>query len=139
MALRDGLVEVAERPGQSRVTAQVAVSTFRTGNEQRDVTVLSPRLLDAQAYPAIAFASTGLAQAPDGDGNWTLAGELTVRGAARPAEAVVTAVTVTDGGAVLRASARLRVDRYAFGVTGYRGLAARWLTVDVDLHAERAA
>jgi polyisoprenoid-binding protein YceI len=145
MALRDGLVEVAEPPGRSLVTAQVAVSTFRTGNEQRDVTVLSPRLLDAQAHPAIAFTSTGLApssgatRAPEGDSNWTLIGELTVRGTARPVEAAVTGVTVTDGGAELRAAARLRVDRYAFGVTGYRGLAARWLTVDVDLYAERTA
>jgi polyisoprenoid-binding protein YceI len=145
LALRDGQVDVAETPGDSAVQARVAVSTFRTGNDARDATVLSPRLLDAEAHPSLTFTSTGLSGLPGGpagprdDSHWVLRGELAVRGVSRPVEAQVSALALDEDGSALRASARLRVDRYAFGVTGYRGLAARWLTVDIDLYAERKA
>jgi polyisoprenoid-binding protein YceI len=145
LALRDGQVEVAGTPGDSAVQARVAVSTFRTGNDARDAAVLSARLLDAEAHPSLTFTSTGLSGLPgepaeprDGS-HWVLYGELAVRGVSRPVEAQASVLTLDEGGSVLRASARLRVDRYAFGVTGYRGLAARWLTVDIDLCAERKA
>jgi polyisoprenoid-binding protein YceI len=103
--------------------------------------VLSTRLLDAATYPTLTFISTALeldsasGSASDREEvRWLLRGELEVRGVSRLVEASI--VTVSARGGTLHASARLRVDRYAFGITAYRGLAARWLTVDLDIIAE---
>jgi polyisoprenoid-binding protein YceI len=134
LALRDGHIKVADPLAGSAVRAAAAAVSFRSGNDARDAAVLSPRLLDAAAYPSIAFTSTAL---ENEDGRWLLRGQLEVRGTARPVEAVIEAEPAHGG--TLHASARLRVDRYAFGITAYRGLAARWLTVDLDITAERTA
>jgi polyisoprenoid-binding protein YceI len=142
-ALRDGTVHVADPVGGSTVRARVAASTFRTGNPVRDAAVLSPRLLDAEAYPGLTFTSTDLIREPGGaDGQWLLRGELEVRGVPRPVEVRVTRLSAggasEPGGAgiTLHASARFSVDRYDFGITAYRGLAARWLTIGLSIVAE---
>jgi polyisoprenoid-binding protein YceI len=149
LALRDGQVDVGASDGDTAVQARVAVATFHTGNEARDATVLSARLLDAEVHPTLAFTSTALSGLPSGsaprdDSHWVLHGELEVHGVTRPVEVQLGAVSAADPGvagrgAGLHATARLRVDRYAFGITGYRGLAARWLTVNLDIRAERTA
>jgi polyisoprenoid-binding protein YceI len=106
--------------------------SFRSGNDARDAAVLSPRLLDAATYPSLIFTSTALERDSE-SGRWLLRGELEVRGVARLVEAAIG--TVSAQGGTLHATARLRVDRYEFGITAYRGLAARWLTVDLDIVA----
>ena len=137
IALRDGLIVVTSPPRASAVQARFAVSTFRSGNETRDAAVLSPRLLDAEAHPTLSFASTGLtfAEGPAEPGQWTLHGELAVRGVSRPVAVRISALE-TDG-ATLRATARARVDRYDFGITAYRGLAARALSIEFTVIAHR--
>jgi polyisoprenoid-binding protein YceI len=135
LALRAGAIIVTEPADGSTVRACAAASTFASGNPARDAAVLSARLLDATASPSISFTSTGLARAA---GQWLLRGELTVRGVSRPVEARVTGLTLDEAGPGFRARARFSVDRYSFGLTAYRGLAARWLTVDLDLRAEEA-
>jgi polyisoprenoid-binding protein YceI len=132
LALRDGRILVAGKPEASAVQARIATSTFQSGNEARDAAVLSPKLLDAEAYPSLSFTSTELVSQ---QGQWSLRGELEVRGVTRLVEARISAVE-TDG-ATLRASARASVDRYDFGITAYRGLAARGLTVDFAITAHR--
>jgi polyisoprenoid-binding protein YceI len=131
LALRDGRIQVTDPPDGAAVRASAAAVSFRSGNDTRDAAVLSPRLLDAATYPSIVFTSAAL---ENRDGQWLLRGELEVRGTGRPVEAVIVAEPAHGG--TLHASARLRVDRYAFGITAYRGLAARWLTVDLDIIAE---
>jgi polyisoprenoid-binding protein YceI len=106
-ALRDGTVVVADPVAASTVRARVAASSFRSGNPARDAAVLSPKLLDAEAYPSLTFTSTSLER--EGE-SWLLRGELEVRGVTVPVEAVVTAGPADNAGAVLRASARLSVD-----------------------------
>jgi polyisoprenoid-binding protein YceI len=130
LALRDGRIYVADPVTESVVQARVAAASFHSGSEIRDVAVLSSRLLDAEAYPTLAFISTELVAAGT---DWLLRGELEVRGTARLVEARL--VTVSADGTVLRATAQLTVDRYEFGLTAYRGLAARRLAVDLDILA----
>jgi polyisoprenoid-binding protein YceI len=130
--LRDGRIWVGEPPESCAVHARFAVPSFQSGNGARDAAVLSPRLLDAEAFPTISFISTELAQE---DHAWTLRGELEVRGVSRLVEARVTALHAD--GATFRASARAVIDRYDFGITAYRGLAARSLTVDLTVVAKR--
>jgi polyisoprenoid-binding protein YceI len=130
LALRDGLVQVTAPPEASTVYARFAASTFLSGNGARDAAVLSPKLLDAEAYPSLTFTSTELAE---DHGQWVLRGELEVRGVTRPVEARISAVSEHDGR--LQATAEVPVDRYDFGLTAYRGLAARRLTVRLDITA----
>ena len=133
LALRDGRIQVTEPPSASAVQASFAVSTFQSGILARDAAVLAPRLLDAEAYPSISFISTGLTQQ---DGHWTLRGELEVRGVTRPVAVAV--IAVAAGQATLRANARVVIDRHDFGITSYRGLAGRTLTVDLAIVADLA-
>jgi polyisoprenoid-binding protein YceI len=142
--LRDGLIQVAALPEASTVQARFAASSFRSRNPARDAAVLSSSLLDAETYPGISFTSTELVPAKDpadpgsGErdqvaGRWSLRGELEVRGVTRLVEVRVGAVEAD--GATLRASAQVTIDRYDFGITAYRGLAARTLTVHLGITA----
>jgi polyisoprenoid-binding protein YceI len=133
-ALRDGLIAVADPVGESAVHASVAASSFRTGNGTRDAAVLSQALLDAENYPRITFTSTALART---QGEWLLRGELEVRDVTRLAEVRVTEVSAKagPGQAALYVRAQAEIDRYAFGITAYRGLAARRLTLSFDIVA----
>jgi len=130
--LRDGRLEVTGPPQASTVQARFAVPSFHSGNAARDAAVLSSRLLDAEAFPTISFVSTELTQA---DRTWTLRVELEVRGVARLVEARITALRAD--GSTLTATAQAVIDRYDFGITAYRGLAARKLTVDLTVTAHR--
>jgi polyisoprenoid-binding protein YceI len=132
LALRDGRIVVSEQPEASTAAARFAVPTFASGNQARDAAVLSPRLLDAEAYPSLSFTSTGLVSER---GQWSLRGELEVRGVTRLVEARISALE--SDGATLRVAAQVSIDRYDFGVTAYRGLAARGLTVDLAVTAHR--
>ena len=142
LALRDGRIQVNDPVAGSTVRASAAAVSFRSGNDARDAAVLSPRLLDAATYPSLTFVSTALERESESDtagaagneGRWLLRGELEVRGVGRLVETAI--ATVSAHGGTLHAAARLRVDRYDFGITAYRGLAARWLTVDLDIIAE---
>ena len=58
-----------------------------------------------------------------------------MRGVSRLVEARLTALHAD--GATFRASAQAVIDRYDFGITAYRGLAARRLTVDLTVVAKR--
>jgi polyisoprenoid-binding protein YceI len=136
--LRDGRVVVTEPPQSSTVQARFSAASFQSGNAARDAAVLSSRLLSAEEFPAMTFTSTELVlqhEREDGQqhGHWSLRGELEVRGVARLVEARITALHAD--GAAFRASARAVIDRYDFGITAYRGLAARTLTVDLTVVA----
>ena len=56
-AIRAGTVDVAEPLADSSIYAEIDAASFRTGNGQRDVSVRSARLLDADQYPVITFRS----------------------------------------------------------------------------------
>jgi polyisoprenoid-binding protein YceI len=132
LALRDGRIWVSDPPESSAVQVRFAVPTFYSGNGARDAAVLSPRLLDAENFPTMSFISTELAQE---DRTWSLRGELEVRGVSRLVEARITALHAD--GATIAASAEVSIDRYDFGLTAYRGLAARKLTVGLTVVARR--
>ncbi len=50
----------------------------------RDGHLKSPDFLDVETYPRITYRSTGLT--PAGSDRWTVHGELTMRGIARPVD-----------------------------------------------------
>jgi polyisoprenoid-binding protein YceI len=59
-AIRAGTIDVAEPLADSGVHVHIDPASFRTGNGQRDSTVRSERLLDADRYPVITFRAEAL-------------------------------------------------------------------------------
>jgi polyisoprenoid-binding protein YceI len=63
-----------------------------------------------------------------------LSGELTVRDVSRPVTLAVGPAEPDGNGFRVRATAR--IERYAFGLTAAKGMAARFLDIDVTAVAE---
>ena len=130
--LREGVIRVTDPVHESSARAKISAASFRTGNPSRDGAVRSARLLDASAHPDIPFISRRLDQA---DGRWILHGLLSVRGNAHPVELLIEEAQPAGQDLHLRASAG--IDRYDFGITKARGLAARHLKCRLDIVAHR--
>jgi polyisoprenoid-binding protein YceI len=131
MAVTGGEITIDPAVPQASVTATISAASFRTGNRARDRDARR-RLLQADQYPDITFQAGTLSRAEDG---WVLAGELEVRGVSRPVTLVIESVEATGAG--FRAQAATRIDRYAFGVTETKGMAARHLDISLTAVALR--
>ncbi|MBS1690739.1 MAG: YceI family protein [Actinobacteria bacterium] len=75
-----GAIVVAE-DGTPSVTAEIAVDSINTQNEQRDAHLKSADFFESDKYPTATFASTAVRA--DGD-NYLLDGDFTLRGVTRP-------------------------------------------------------
>jgi len=121
------------KPLSATVHAVVDAASFDTGNPRRDRDVRSANYLDVTAYPDIAFSSQ---QVRLHEGKWVAVGTVTAHGVAAPVDLTLNELRHSDDGRLtLRASAK--IDRYAHQVTAGKGLAARWLTVEVTAIARR--
>jgi polyisoprenoid-binding protein YceI len=75
-----GAIVVAE-DGTAAVTAEIAVDSINTGNEQRDAHVKSADFFEVEKHPTATFRSTDLRA--NGDG-YVLDGEFTLKGVTKP-------------------------------------------------------
>jgi polyisoprenoid-binding protein YceI len=130
--LRDGEIRVTGPLAESSARAVISAASFHTGNASRDSAVRSPRLLDTGAHPDITFVSRRL---DTGGGRWALHGLLSVRGKALPVELLIE--QAQPAGLDLHVRASARIDRYGFGITKVKGLAARHLGFRLDIVAHR--
>jgi polyisoprenoid-binding protein YceI len=130
--LAEGEIRVTDPVHESSARAKISAASFRTGNASRDSAVRSARLLDTGAHPGITFISRRLDQA---GGRWILHGLLSVRGKTHPVELLIE--EAQPAGQDLRLRASVRLDRYDFGITKAKGLAARHLTGRLDIVAHR--
>lgn len=130
--LHAGEIRIADPVPASAVRATVDAASFDTGNPGRDRTVRSARLLDTDRYPVLTFMSRQLAEA---DGRWALRGSLVVAGHEYPVELAIEQVRAD--GTEMTAVASTDIDRYAFGVTAMKGLAARHLSCRIEIVATR--
>jgi polyisoprenoid-binding protein YceI len=130
--LGDGEIRIADPLDESSARAKISAASFGTGNPSRDSAVRSARLLDAGAHPDITFISRRLGQA---GGHWILHGLLSVRGKAHPVELLIEEAQLAGQDLHVRASAG--IDRYDFGITRAKGLAARRLGFRLDIVAHR--
>lgn len=67
----------------AHVRFQADVDSITTGNAQRDGHLKSIDFFSGEEHPLIVFTSTG-SKPVDGDGSWTLLGELSMNGITRP-------------------------------------------------------
>ncbi len=133
--LTSGTVEIIEPTSGSSVTAVVDAASIDTNNSAREAVVRSAALLNTAKHPSISFESNTVAV--DEHGEWCINGTLTAKGGAAPVTFTVAESEITESGAHIVATCR--VDRYAHGLKGSKGMVGRHLDVTVDAHAVRDA
>jgi polyisoprenoid-binding protein YceI len=134
-----GRIEIApDAVEKSRVDAVIRAASVETGNGMRDDHLRSADFLDVENHPEITYRSTGLT--PAGTDRWTVHGELTLRGIARPVDLDLAYLgTGADawGGtrAAFRATTQLRREEFAmkFNQAVQAGIAVVGTTLKVEL------
>lgn len=126
--IRGGTLAVSEPVGASQLSVEIDAGSFHTGTPARDSQVRSANLLDTDRYPLIVFVAEGF----DGE---MLAGQLTVRDVGAPVSLTLEQLSADSESFTVRASTR--IDRYTFGVTAWRGIAARHLNLSITAHCIR--
>lgn len=82
----EGQIITAYNPLESSAAATIDMTSFNTGNEQRDGDVKGENFLDVANHPTMTYRTTGIRQ----DGEVIIAdGELTIKGIIRPVELAV--------------------------------------------------
>lgn len=132
--ISSGVLQVADPVTASTVEVTVDASSFRSGKARRDKDVRSAMLLDAASYPEIGFVSESLRT--DGDG-WVADGNVTAHGNRVPVQVHIDRVALEGDGIRLHARAE-HLDRFAFGITKGKGVAGRFLDLDLDVVADPA-
>jgi polyisoprenoid-binding protein YceI len=110
-----GAVVIAE-DGTPSVSAEIAVDSVNTGNEQRDAHVKAADFFDVETYPSASFVSTGVKS--DGD-DYVLDGEFTLKGVTKPIELKLEFNGVNPGmghGEVAGFEASVVLNRKDFGI-----------------------
>ena len=79
-------------PAGAKVEAEIKMASISTGNAKRDGHLLSPDFFDAEKFPTMTFASTGLEMTSATEG--VLKGNLTMHGVTRE---VALALTYNGG------------------------------------------
>jgi polyisoprenoid-binding protein YceI len=131
--LISGQITIADPVTSSTASAVIDAASFETGGAARDKDVKSANFLHAGEHPQITFASTQLAR--DGD-RWLLRGQITVRGNSAPADLVITEARADEDGLFIKATTR--IDRYAHLLTKKKGMAGRYLDMEITARATRS-
>jgi len=107
-----------EHPETSSVEATIQAASIRTHDEGRDNDLRSPNFLDIGNYPVLTFKSTSVQ--PAGPNQYTLTGDLTIKGITRPVRLEVTRYgELNDRGKMghrISYGARGHLNRTDFGV-----------------------
>jgi polyisoprenoid-binding protein YceI len=131
--LRSGAIVVTDPVTTSTAHAVLDAASFTSGNAARDKKVRSKALLHVDQHPDIRFSADSASLTSDG--TWTVHGAVTARGGSAPVELTVTEATAH--GETLTVVATATVDRYAHGITAVKGLAGRYLEVNLTATAHR--
>lgn len=129
----DVTVVTAEDPADSTVEATIEVASVNTKQAQRDAHLRTSDFFLADEHPRITFHSTGLTV--DGD-DFTLVGDLTMRGVTRPVELHGEFGGIaTDGYGQTKAaaSASTVINRHDFGVSWNAPIEAGGVTLGDDV------
>lgn len=113
-----GTVEYVEgQPAQWAAAATIKSASVNTNDVKRDGHLRNADFFDAEKYPEITFASTGVSKKGDG---WVLAGDLTMHGVTKPVALDLEfngAITDPWGNDRIGFSARGKLDRRDYGIT----------------------
>ncbi len=132
-----GEIVLAEDPTASTVTASMKAESITTGVEQRDGHIRTGDFLEVEKYPTLDFRTTSLT--PKGGNEFTLSGELTIKGVSRPVELdfEFEGVTVSPyGKQVFGFAAKTEIDREDWGITYNMALEAGGFMVSKNVKIE---
>jgi polyisoprenoid-binding protein YceI len=122
-AIRSGIADTGSHPAVEIHVDARGLRVIDKGESEKDraevqETMLGPEVLDSEHHQEIVFKSTGAEAA--GQGQWTLQGNLTLRGQTRP---VTVNVTLKDG----RYTGETTVKQTDFGIKppGKAGIRAK--------------
>ncbi len=106
-------------PAQSSIDATIDATTLSTQDAGRDAHVKGAEFLDVDQFPTFTFKSTKVD--PAGDGEFNVAGTLTIRGVSKPVTLKVEGPTAESkdpwGNSRIGASATTKIKRSDFGLT----------------------
>ncbi|MEW9873536.1 YceI family protein [Arthrobacter sp. HS15c] len=131
---------IGESLAEASLHATVKTASFDSGDANRDGHVKGPDFFDVETFPEMTFRATSI----EGDGeDYTLTGDLTIRGITKPIELEVefTGVAVDPFGATRAGfSAEAEISRKEFGLTWNAALEAGGLLVSdkVKINIEAA-
>ena len=142
----DAVIEIGERPEDSRVDVTIQAASIKTGEEARDAHLVGADFLDVEQYPTLTFHSTAVR--PTGASNWRVDGDLTIHGVTRP-----TVLDVEFGGVASDPwgntkaffSATTELDREDFDLTWNQPLAGggvlvgKKVKIELEIQATPAA
>jgi polyisoprenoid-binding protein YceI len=106
-------------PTKSWVEASIDAASLSTREEQRDAHLKSPDFFHVEQHPTLSFKSSRITQ--KGDGELSVAGDLTIRGVTRPVAFSVEGPTPPAkdpwGNTRIGLSATTKINRKDFGLT----------------------
>lgn len=104
------------RPERASVRLVIPAASVDTGDDKRDAHLRSGDFLDAEKYPEITFVSSGVRK--NGAQQFTVTGDLSIRGTTRPVDVNVELNGIVDGmnGKVAGFSATATIDRTQWGL-----------------------
>jgi len=112
-----GSIEIADRPEESTVTVDIDLASIDTFEPNRDERLRTNDFFDVPNHPTMSFRSTRVT----GSGtNWSVEGDLTLRGATNPVTLDVTFEGAGGdpwGGQRIAFSASGEIDREQWGVS----------------------
>jgi polyisoprenoid-binding protein YceI len=131
----DGTLEAAEDdPSNSHAEGTAKTASIDTGNEERDAHLRSPEFFDAERYPHIAFASTGIEHVEGGI--YRVTGDLTIKDVTREVEMTATIEGAGEdpwGNERVGVAVRGTIDRTEFGLTWQQRVAGGGLLIGEDV------
>jgi polyisoprenoid-binding protein YceI len=103
----------------SRVQASIEAGSINTREAQRDAHLKSADFFDVETFPTLSFQSTRISRA--GDGELSVAGDLTIHGITRSVQFAVEGPTAPGkdpwGNTRVGLSATTKINRKDFGLT----------------------
>jgi polyisoprenoid-binding protein YceI len=78
-----GVATIAEAPEESTLEIEIDASSIDTQDETRDAHMRSNDFFGVEDHPTISFRSTAV-RPGDGENEWKVDGDLTIRGVTRP-------------------------------------------------------
>jgi polyisoprenoid-binding protein YceI len=141
-----GTLNVTDPIESSAVEVSIDAASIDTNDDSRDQHLRSADFLDVETHPTLTFRSTGAHRRSDSD--WTIPGELTIRGLVQPVELAVEYLGVfVDpwGNEKAAFTASTEIDREAFGLTWNQALetggvlVARTVRIELEVQLARQA
>jgi polyisoprenoid-binding protein YceI len=137
----DGTLELADDPTASSIHVEIDAASISTNQADRDAHLKSADFLDVEHHPTLTFRSTHIAK--DDEDDWTVEGELTIRGVTRPVtldvEFLGSAPDPFGQGERIAFEASTQIVRHDFGLT-WEGpqqaggaLVGRKVAIDIDV------